>query len=313
MAIAAVVFAATYLLIGLQRIPRLHLGRPAGALLGAVAMVLSGVLDFEAAKRAIDLDTILFLLGMMIVLAYLELSGFFEILERRIMGYARSARMLLLLVMGSAALLSALFMNDTICLLFTPVVVRVTKRLALPPVPYLIGLAVAANIGSACTIVGNPQNALIAVRSGIDLLPFAARLWPISLLGLAAAAIVLCAFFRREITTSRLAVPPPREPREPQRWMLLSSLAAGIGMIVALAWGANPAAAAMSAAAVVVLAGAARPRAALQHVDWSLLLLFGGLFVVSAEWNKRGWLMPSCGGSQATLPTARPWRVSVSL
>ena len=77
MAIAAVVFAVTYLLIGLQRIPRLHLGRPAGALLGAVAMVLCGVLDFEAAKRAIDLDTILFLLGMMIVLAYLELSGFF--------------------------------------------------------------------------------------------------------------------------------------------------------------------------------------------------------------------------------------------
>ena len=280
LAIAAVVFAVTYLLIGLQRIPRLHLGRPAGALLGAVAMVLSGVLDFEAAKRAIDLDTILFLLGMMIMLAYLELSGFFEILERRIMGYARSARMLLLLVMGSAALLSALFMNDTICLLFTPVVVRVTKRLALPPVPYLIGLAVAANIGSACTIVGNPQNALIAVRSGIDLLPFAARLWPISLLGLAAAAIILCASFRREITTSRLAVPPPREPRAPQRWMLLSSLAAGIGMIVALAWGANPAAAAMSAAAVVVFAGAARPRTALQHVDWSLLLLFGGLFVV---------------------------------
>ena len=280
MAIAAVVFAVTYLVIGLQRIPRLHLGRPAGALLGAVAMVLSGVLDFEAAKRAIDLDTILFLLGMMIVLAYLELSGFFEILERRILGYARSARTLLLLVMGSAALLSALFMNDTICLLFTPVVVRVTKRLGLQPVPYLIGLAVASNVGSACTIVGNPQNALIAVRSGIDLLPFAERLWPISLLGLGTAAIILCASYRRDITTSRLAVPPPREPRAPQRWMLLSSLAAGVGMIVALAWGANPAAAAMSAAAVVVLAGAARPRTALQHVDWSLLLLFGGLFVV---------------------------------
>ncbi len=135
-------------------------------------MVLSGVLDFEAAKRAIDLDTILFLVGMMIVLANLELSGFFEILERRILGYARSARMLLLLVMSSAALLSALFMNDTICLLFTPVVVRVTKRLALPPVPYLIGLAVAANIGST---YDRGESAKRAHRSAIGFRSLAVR------------------------------------------------------------------------------------------------------------------------------------------
>lgn len=280
MALAAAIFFLTYLVIGLQRIPRLHLGRPAGALLGAVAMVLCGVLDFESAKRAIDLDTILFLLGMMIVLAYLELSGFFEILERRIMGFARSARMLLWLVMGSAALLSALFMNDTICLLFTPVVVRVTKRLGLPPVPYLIGLATAANIGSSCTIVGNPQNAFVAVQSGIGFVPFAARLWPVALLGLVLAAAITCGLYRRQVTGAPLVMPPPRAPKPLQRWMLAASLGSGLGMIVALVLGAPPAAAAMSAAAAVVLAGAARPRTALQHVDWSLLLLFGGLFVV---------------------------------
>ena len=280
MALAAVIFCLTYLVIGLQRIPRLHLGRPAGALLGAVAMVLFGVLDFEAAKRAIDLDTILFLLGMMIVLAYLELSGFFEILERRIIGYARSARMLLFLVMSSAAALAALFMNDTICLLFTPVVVRVTKRLGLPPVPYLIGLAVAANIGSTCTIVGNPQNAFVAVRSGLGFVPFTARLLPVAVLGLVVAAGITSGIYRRQVTGAPLVVPPPREPRPPQRWMLGASLLAGLGMIVELACGAPPAAAAMSAAAAVVLAGATRPRTALQHVDWSLLLLFGGLFVV---------------------------------
>ncbi len=280
MAVATLIFLLTYLLIGLQRLPRLHLGRPAGAMLGAVAMVLCGVLDFETAKRAIDLDTLLFLLGMMIVLAYLELSGFFEILERRIMGYARSPRWLLLLVMGSSSLLSALFMNDTICLLFTPVVVRVTKRLELPTVPYLIGLAAAANIGSACTIVGNPQNALIAVRSGLGFLPFAARLWPVSLFGSAVAAGLLCWMYRRQITGAPLVVPPAREPQSPQRWMLVSSLLAGLGMTVALACGVPPAAAAMSAAAAVVIAGATRPRTALQKVDWSLLLLFGGLFIV---------------------------------
>ena len=92
MTVALSIFLGTYLVIGIQRIPRLHLGRPAGALLGAVAMVAFGVVTFDEAKRAVDLDTILFLLGMMIVLGYLELSGFFEVLERRILGFAGSAR-----------------------------------------------------------------------------------------------------------------------------------------------------------------------------------------------------------------------------
>jgi len=182
---AAIIFALTYVIIGIQKIPKLHLGRPAGALLGAVAMVAFRVIDFDTALRAIDLDTILFLLGMMIVLAYLELSGFFELIERRILGLARSARGLLLLVVLSSGFLSALFMNDTVCLMLTPILVRVTRRLGLPVAPYLIALATAANIGSAATILGNPQNALIAVRSGISFVAFTGRLWPVSLMGLA--------------------------------------------------------------------------------------------------------------------------------
>ncbi len=280
MVTATVVFALTYLVLGLQRLPKLHIGRPAGALLGAVAMVAFGVLSFEDAKHAIDLDTILFLLGMMIVLAYLNLSGFFHVLERRIIGLARSPRGLLLLVVASSGILSALFMNDTVCLMLTPVILRVTRRLDLRPVPYLIGIAIAANIGSVATILGNPQNALIAVRSGIRLVPFAAALWPVAAAGLVLAAAVLVRVYRREVTSSPLAVPPPRSPQVVQTWMLAASLAAGTGMVAALVAGVHPAAAAMTAAAAVVLAGATRPRRALQEVDWSLLLLFAGLFVV---------------------------------
>ncbi len=280
MTTAAVIFALTYLVIGLQRVPRLHLGRPAGALLGAAAMVAWGVIDFEAAKRAIDLDTILFLLGMMIVLAYLELSGFFQVVERRVLGFARSARGLLWLVVLSSGALAALFMNDTVCLMLTPVVVRVTRRLELPPAPYLIALATAANIGSTATIIGNPQNALIAVRSGLGLVPFAGGLWPVAALGLVLDGLLLAWIYRRRITGAPLTVPPPRQPLAVQRWILAASMAAGSGMVIALALGAHPASAAMTAGAAVVLAGAARPRRALQQVDWSLLLFFGGLFVV---------------------------------
>lgn len=286
---AGVIFAFTYLVIGLQRLPALHLGRPAGALLGAIAMVAFGVLDFDGALAAIDLDTILFLLGMMIVLAYLELSGFFELLERQIMGFARSPRGLLILVILSSGFLAAVFMNDTVCLLLTPVIVRVTGRMALPPVPYLIGLVTAANIGSCATILGNPQNAFIAVRSGLSLIPFTAALWPVALGGLALDALILGAIYRRSVGWDPINIPPPREPAMVHRWMLGTSLAAGAGMVVALGFGARPAAAAMTAAGFVILAGAARPRRALQEVDWGLLLFFSGLFVVMRGFESAGF------------------------
>lgn len=277
---AAIIFGLTYLVIGVQRLPRLHLDRPAGALLGAIAMVAFGVIDLDAALRAIDLETILFLLGMMIVLAYLELSGFFQLVERRVIGYARSPRALLWIVVLSSGLLSAVFMNDTICLMLTPVIVRVTRRLGLPAAPYLIALATAANIGSAATIVGNPQNALVGVRSGIPLLAFTGRLWPVSAAGLAIDGLLLSWLYRREVTGARLVVPPPRKPQEVERVMLAAGMLAGAGMLVAMALGVRPAAAAMGAGAAVMLVGSSRPRRALHEVDWMLLLFFGGLFVV---------------------------------
>jgi Na+/H+ antiporter NhaD/arsenite permease-like protein len=120
---ASLIFAATYAIIGIQGIPKIHIDRPSGALLGAVAMVGFGVLTLQQAYQAIDLDTILFLLGMMILIAYLELSGFFEVLERRIIGLACSTRALLALVVLSSGILSALFMNDTVCLLYAPLII----------------------------------------------------------------------------------------------------------------------------------------------------------------------------------------------
>ncbi len=306
MTTAAVVFALTYLVLGLQKVPRLHIGRPAGALLGAVAMVLAGVLTYDEARRAIDLDTILFLLGMMIVLAYLELSGFFEVVERRVLGLARSARGLLWAVVISSGVLSAAFMNDTICLMLTPVVLRVTKRLGLPPVPYLIGVAIASNLGSACTVIGNPQNALIGVRSGIPFLPFVAALWPVSAAGLAAGGGLLAWKYRREITSAPLAIPAPRQAAAVSRFMLASGLLSGGGMVVALSLGARPAAAAMAAAAADVLAGATRPRVALQKVDWSLLLLFGGLFVVMEGVAKSGLAALAVSGIAGPLAAGGP-------
>jgi Na+/H+ antiporter NhaD/arsenite permease-like protein len=279
-ATAAAVFLLTYVVIAVQGLPRLRVDRASGALLGAVAMVAFGVLDFDAALRAIDLDTICFLLGMMIVLAYLELSGFFQVIERRLLGFAGSARGLLVWVVGTSGVLSAVFMNDTVCLMLAPVIVRLTRRLELPPVPYLLGLALASNVGSACTILGNPQNAWIGVRSGLSLVRFTAALWPVSVAGLAACAAVLLWRYRGSLPRGARSIPPPREPGRIERGLLLSGLCAGIGMLALLVLGVRPAGAAMTAAAAVIVAGAARPRTVLREVDWPLLLFFAGLFVV---------------------------------
>jgi len=118
------------------------------------------------------------------------------------------------------------------------------------------------------------------VCSGVGLIPFARGLWPVAVLGLILNGALLAWMYRRSVTGAVLAVPPPRQPATLQRWMLGASLAAGLGMLAALVLGAHPASAAMAAGAGVVLAGATRPRRALQEVDWSLLLFFGGLFVV---------------------------------
>ena len=277
---ALVVFIVTYVILGVQSIPRIHIDRPSGALLGAVGMVAFGVLTLDQAYAAIDLDTLSFLLGMMVLIAYLELSGFFEVIERWIIGLARSTRMLLFLIVVSSGLLSALFMNDTICLLYTPVVVRVAKRLQLNPVPYLIALATSANIGSVATIIGNPQNALIGLRSGIPFISFAARLWPIAALGLLLAFLLIAALYRKEIHGGPLVVPPRRQPVQVQRWLLGVSLTAGAVMVVLLTLNYHPPAVAMTLASLVVIAGSRHPRRALQRVDWTLLFLFAGLFVV---------------------------------
>jgi Na+/H+ antiporter NhaD/arsenite permease-like protein len=150
----------------------------------------------------------------------------------------------------------------------------------LPPIPYLIALATAANVGSVATIVGNPQNALIGVRSGIPLLSFVSALWPVAIAGLVVDGLLLSWIYRDRVSAAPLVLPPPRAAQAVEPWMLAAGMMAGAGMLVAMALGVRPAAASMSAAAAVILAGAARPRDALREVDWALLLFFSGLFVV---------------------------------
>src|SRR5947209_11121875 len=148
---AIIVFCLTYLLISCRQLKVLPLNRPAAALLGTVLMVALGVMTPEEAYRAVDYDTLVLLLGMMIISAYLYLAGFFEFAADWILRRARTAESLLVYLIFTSGILSALLVNDIVCLMLTPLVVAVMARGKLPLVPYLLALAMSANLGSVAT------------------------------------------------------------------------------------------------------------------------------------------------------------------
>lgn len=166
---AAIIFVLTYLLITVQKIPGIKLDRPAGVSIVAILMILSQVITVDEAYGFVDLDTLAFLLGMMILIAYLGVSGFFEFVASRIVQISGNTSRMLFLVVFSSGILSALFVNDTICLRFTPIILSATESIGVNPIPFLIAVATASNIGSAATVTGstdydynNPNRSFLA-------------------------------------------------------------------------------------------------------------------------------------------------------
>ncbi|MDD5656448.1 MAG: SLC13 family permease [Elusimicrobia bacterium] len=293
--IAAAVFGLTYLLLSFPALPGIFIRRPAAALLGAVVMVAGGVVSLDRAYRLVDFDTIVFILGMMIIIGYLEVSGFFERVEWIILRRARTARALLALVVISSGLLSALFMNDTICLMLTPVVVRLVRRCGLRAAPYLIALATSANIGSAFTPMGNPQNMIVAVHSGIAFADFVLKLAPVAALGLWLNYHVIRRAYREEFAPGRAVRPGEIRPPIGRGRLLYVCLGASAVLLILLAMNVPPPLAAIVVAAALILAGSTRPREAFARIDWELLLMFASLFVVMGGLRESGWLAQLTG------------------
>src|ERR1700730_984862 len=171
---AILIFALTYLVLALGRLPGFRVDRTGAAIIGASLMVAVNALTLQQAQQAINFDTIILLFGMMIVVANLQLSGFFALVAERVVEHAHRPLVLLIAIVGVAGLFSAFFVNDTMCLVLTPLVLEITETLRRNPVPYLLAVAMASNIGSVATITGNPQNMLIGSFSGIGYRDFAA-------------------------------------------------------------------------------------------------------------------------------------------
>jgi Na+/H+ antiporter NhaD/arsenite permease-like protein len=283
--IATLVFALTYAGIALGGLPGLRIDRAGIALVGTVGMLVTGVLSLRDAARAVDYETLLLLFGMMIVVAYLRLAGFFQWLAGWALTRVRSPRALLAVTIALSGVLSAFLVNDIICLALTPLVVHLTRRLKLNPLPHLVGLATAANIGSTATIIGNPQNMIIGSLSHVPFLRFSARLAPVAAAGLLLDFLVLAGVYRAALrppdgVAALPPEPPPGRPhREAHNWLLWKSLAVTLAAVVLFFAGLPVALVALGAAAVLLL-GRIRPEKVYRHVDWNLLVLFSGLFVV---------------------------------
>src|SRR4029077_2609590 len=210
--IATVIFAITYVLISGRQLKILPLNRPAAALLGAVLMVCTGVMTPERAYRAVNYDTVVLLLGMMLISAYLYLAHFFEWAADVVLNFSRTPQRLLLYLTLTSGILSALLVNDTICLMLTPLVIAVIRRGKLPMLPYLIALATSANIGSVATLVGNPQNMLIGHFSQLSFARFSGALLPAAVVGLTINFGVLRVGFRKSLREAAIEREPHPVP-----------------------------------------------------------------------------------------------------
>ena len=278
-----VVFLLTYLVIASRQLHWLGLDRPAGATVGAVAMVLVGGLSLDAALHAIDLHVVALLFGILLIAAYLQDAGFFRLCAWIVLTRARSARSLLFGLTLVAGALSALLLNDTVCVLLTPLVVAVAVEARLPALPYLLALASAANVGGVVSFSGNPQNMIVgaAAHGTVGFAQYLALTLPIGAACLVANAGALIWLFRRALPRGPLADRSPPRPALDRALSAkaLAALAAFAAMALA---GVSLSGAAMVAAAGLMLIARVPPRRAFASVDWQLLVFFAALFVVVA-------------------------------
>jgi Na+/H+ antiporter NhaD/arsenite permease-like protein len=277
-AIAVAIFAVTYVLIAARRLHLLPIGRPAGALLGAVLMVALGVLTPAESFAAVDDGTIVLLLGMMLVTAYLDAAAFFDRVVGLLLRTCRTPWGLLVVVAVAAALLSAFLVNDAVCLFLTPVVVAACARARLPMGPYLIALATSANIGSAATLVGNPQNMIIGGLSGLGFVPFLARSGAAALAGLVVNVALLRAYYGRALPATLPTLEPLEVPPATRGLARASVVLAGV--VVGFFAGGHLGYTALAGAVALIVLERQEPRAAFARVDWALLVFFCALFVV---------------------------------
>ena len=297
------VFLAVYAGMILGGIPGLALDRAGVALLGAIALVAFGKVTVAEAWASLDVPTMTLLLGLMVVSAQFRLGGFYAAITRRMGEAPLSPRALLAALIGVTGLLSALLANDIVCLAMAPVLASACAKRGLDPVPFLIALACAANVGSAATLIGNPQNMLIGQRLSLSFAGYLADALVPALLGLAVVWVVIDRTVSGRWHTAITVLEERRAPRW-SSWQTSKGMVVLVGLVaVFLAAPVPREAAAMTAAGILLLSRRLASREFLALVDWHLLVLFAGLFVVTAALSN---IVSNVPAVMLLLPAAAP-------
>ena len=294
-----VIFITVYVGMVLGGLPRLKLNRSGIALLGAIAVIGIGAISTEEAARVVDLPTMLLLFSFMMVSAQMRLGGFYTAVTRRVATLPLGRTGLLGAIIGVSGALSAIFSNDIICLAMTPVVVQLCLQRGLAPVPFLVGLACAANIGSAATLIGNPQNMLIGSLMHLHFGDYLRQaLLPVGLsLGVLWAWLV----WVPAAETSTPTVAPSPVPSRVEvdldaadvfafdRWQTIKGLLVASALMVVFLFTDWPReVAALVGAGVLLMSRRFHSSHVMGFVDWELLVLFAGLFVVNHAFAATG-------------------------
>ena len=291
--LTSVIFSVTYFALALGKIPRLQVDRAGIALIGATAMLAAGLIDLKGAAEAIDLETIALLFGMMVLVAYLQIGGFFQVATQLIVRAKLGSYGLLAMTMGLSGVLSAFLVNDVVCVALTPLILDVGRRTRQPLMPHLIGLATASNVGSVATITGNPQNMIIGSLSEITYLRFASRLAPIAILGLLINFLAVALVYRKSLSAAGRPVDESaaqtadqiEDKKESHPYLLAKGTLVTIGVVALFFLGSPIATVAIGAAAIMMLS-TIPPENVYRRVDWPLLVMFLGLFVLVGVFDK---------------------------
>jgi Na+/H+ antiporter NhaD/arsenite permease-like protein len=282
--IALAVFIVTYGAIASDRVDR-----TLAALLGAAAAILLGVVTQEAGFGAVDWNVIFLLFGMMVIAGVLRRTGVFGWLAVRTVRLARGDPLVILLLLaGITALLSAFIDNVTTIVLLVPVTLYIATTLRLSPIPFVLAEVLASNIGGTATLIGDPPNILIGSAAGLTFVDFLLNLTPVIVLVFIVSAAALAVVFRGQMTVA----PEVREAvlaiddsefitdRRLLRLSLVVLALTIVGFLVAAVIHQQPATIALLGAAVLLLVARLEPAELIREVDWSTLLFFVGLFVV---------------------------------
>ena len=276
------IFLASYFVFAFGRFPATRIDRTAMAVIGAVMMFVFRIVTPQSAIESIDFGTLVLLFAMMLIVASLHLAGFFDWVANRVILHL-SPRQLLPGVIFTSGVLSAFLVNDVVCLFMAPLILDICKRMGVRPLPYLLALATASNIGGAATITGNPQNMLIGSVSGIDYRHFLAHLGPVAAIGLLIDwAVIYWFYLHSKESVVELPGSAPREEivSPPAKLRLLWPVVVTIAVLVGFFLGFRPPLVAAAGGAVLLVRRTRDPRDIYGDVDWSLLVLFLGLFLI---------------------------------